>query len=107
GIEKELGQESTGEAARIDKSNPGGEVVIEKIDEVCGKTWISGEAISHGSRGEDLRLTSQLEVRIPIKPVGPERGGFPPDPEVQGQIRFRAPTVFPIDPNVKVPQIKG
>src|SRR5439155_7266114 len=102
-IAKKLVQETIGEAGRIGKSNPGAEVVIARIDEVFGNARVAGETISHGSRGEDLRLTSQLNVRIPIKPVGPERGGFPPDPEVQGQIRFHAPTVFPIDPNVKVP----
>src|SRR5439155_3768406 len=106
-IAKELVQETIGEAGRIGKSNAGAEVVVARIDEVLGNHWIAGETISFGSRGEDLRLTSQLNGRIPIKPVGPERGGFPPDPEVQGQIRFHAPTVFPIDPNVKVPQIKG
>ena len=106
-IAKELVQETIGEAGRIGKSNPGAEVVIARIDEVFGNARVAGETISLRSRGESLRLTSQLNVRVPIQPVGPERGGFPTDPVVQGQIRFHTPTVLPIDPNVKVPQIKG
>src|SRR2546430_2096854 len=95
-IAKKHVQETIGEAGRIGQSNPGAEVDIAGIDEVFGNPWIAGETISLGSRREYLRLTSQLNVRVPIQPVGPKRGGFPADPVVQGQIGFHAPTVLPI-----------
>ena len=106
-IAKELVQKPTGEVGRVGQSNPGAEVVPAGIDEVLGNAGVAGETISHGSRGEDFRLASQRNVRVPIQPVRPKRRGFPTDPVIQGQIRFHAPTVLPIDPNVKVPQIKG
>src|SRR5439155_16583136 len=105
-IAKELVQETIGEAGRIGQSNPGAEVVIARIDEVFGNARVAGETISHGSRGEDLRLTSQQDVGIPIMPVGPKRRSFPTDSVVQRQIRSHTPTVLPVDPNVKVAQIK-
>src|SRR5436309_2205234 len=106
-VAKELVQETIGEAGRIGQSNPGAEVVIARIDEVFGNARVAGETISHGSRGEDLRLTSQQDVGIPIMPVGPKRRSFPTDSVVQRQIRSHTPTVLPVDPNVKVAQIKG
>src|SRR5947199_6350632 len=105
-VAKELVQETIGEAGRIGQSNPGAKVVPARIDEVSGNARVAGETISHGSRGEDLRLTSQQDVRVLVMPVGPKRGCFPADPIVDGQVRGCTPTVLPIYPNVIVPQIE-
>src|SRR5215831_20768526 len=40
-------------------------------------------------------------------PVGPKRRGFPADPIIESQIRFYSPAVFPIESDVKVPQVES